>query len=193
MLVWLLWACAGPEIEPDLRCARAMDGAPAPTDLGVLEDLLDRARTVVPELDGVSITLTEGESETDFFYSNLVFSTLVDPPLEREYLAYYNPRMFDDPPPGDAAVGILVHELAHVLDYTEMDGQTLAEFGIWYATEDVADYEHQTDRFAMERGCTLGLIGYGEWTYGKVEGEDLDEKRRVYWTPDAMLGWMTGN
>ena len=53
-----------------------------------------------------------------------------------------------------------MHEFKHVLDYTEMNTNTLVEFGLWYADEDVAEYERATDEFALERGSATGLIEF---------------------------------
>ena len=190
-LLLLLLGCSGPDAEVrSAPCVPAMDGAPAPTDLATLESLFASARAVVPALDGVSVTLTPAESETDFFFSNLDLTTLTAPPRERSYLAFYNSRLFEAPPSGPATVAILVHELAHVVDYTEMSSQELAEFGVWYATQDVAAYEHDTDLFAMERGCAPGLIGYREWLYDRIPADAVDEKKRVYYTPDEIRTWM---
>jgi len=157
------------EIEADLR---AVQGA------------------LYPELDGVQISLTTLESETDFFVSNLELATFEDPPLDRHYLVLYNPLLLDDPPPRDATVAILAHELKHVQDYTEMDSAELADFAIWYATADIADYEHETDEASLERGCGIGLIHYREWLYARISLEAATEKKRVYYTPEEIEAWM---
>lgn len=191
-LALLLCGCGArePGVPPPSACDGPLADAAPPTDLAALEQALEAARTVVPELDGVSIALAPGDSESDFFYSNLELATLNDPPRDRAYLTYYGPALFDDPPSGAATVAILVHELSHVRDYTGMDGPTLAAFGVWYATEDVAGYEHSTDLFAMVRGCAPGLVEYREWLYAHVTPEVEAEKRHDYATPEELRAWL---
>jgi len=167
-------------------------GTTAPTDETQMRALVDEVhQAVFPELSEVSIDLVQLESETDFFQANLDLGTVSEPPLERAYRVLYNPHLFDNPPDQSAVAAILVHELTHILDYTEMNSEQLIEFGIWYATSDTAEYERATDEEALWRGCAEGLIAYREWLYEQLDAEDADEKRRVYFTPSEIREWQT--
>ena len=83
-----------------------------------------------------------------------------------------------------------MHELKHVMDYSQMNTSELIEFGIWYGSADIAEYERQTDLFTLEKGCGTGLIAFRNWLYGQVTDEVKAEKQRQYYTPEEIQQWM---
>lgn len=173
-------------------CEAVMRRADPPSTLADVETMIDDVRRVVPELDGVPIQTTEIESETTFLAANLDLTTLSADPRARSYQVQINPKLLDDPPSPDGMIAILVHELKHIVDYTLKNEEEMLAFGLWYATEDVAAYERETDEFVLERGCATGLIAFREWVYTKVDAEGKAEKERVYYTPDEIRAWLNG-
>ena len=147
----------------------------------------------MPELIGVPHQLRSMMSEEDYFASNLILSTLDDPPRERDYTMMYNPVLFEDPPSWAAVEAIVLHEFKHTIDYTMMNGQELAEFGVWYANGDISEYEHETDEFALELGFAEGLKAYRLWLYDHVSPETAEQKRYDYYTPEEIDAWVEEN
>ncbi len=168
----------------------ALRDVASPDDLEALHH--DVQAVLHPDLEGVAVELVTMTSEADFFYANLDLTTLANDPRERSYRVYYNQGMFEDlgVPPFAGLVAILGHELKHVQDYTEMDAEEMAQFGVWYATSDVSDYERATDEFVLERGCGPGLIAFREFLYDHVSDEVEAQKRHDYYTPEEIEAWM---
>lgn len=194
---WALLLIAGcaakPASEPSVAtCDAAMAAGVGPTTMADIAPIFEQVRRErVPELADVEITLGELSSDDSFFVANLDLATASSPPRERSYVVNANPRMFESPaPPFSAVYAILVHELKHIVDYTEMDTEELVSFGIWYATADVAEYERQTDEFALERGCAAGIKDYRVWLYARISEEAAEAKRRDYYTPEEIDAWV---
>ena len=192
----LLGACPGPQqtldtMSPTVGVCSPMRAEDAPPrSAAELSTLVDEVRgALFPELSTASIDLVELDSETDFFQANLDLNTTSAPPFERGYRLLFNPQLFDDPPSQPAFAAILAHELTHIRDYTEMDGEELIRFGIWYATSDTAEYERETDEHALWLGCGDGLIDYRVWLYTHIPTDAVAEKERVYFTPDDIRTW----
>jgi len=192
-------ACAPTETAtpPDKttgNCDFHLEDSPPPASPEQLSELLDLARASAhPDLGEVAVDLDVMESDSDYFVANLDLSTFASPPEERRYLVFYNSLLFDDPPSYAAIGAILVHELKHVADYTQMDAEELAEFAVWYAQGDIAEYERETDEYALQVGCGPGLIEYREWLYARIDDETRAEKERDYYTPDEIEAWMSAN
>lgn len=195
LIVGVLVGCGGPNQtdkggDPG-ACDALMNELPGASDLdGLQESLTAVQRELFPELDGVSLALQPVTSTTSFFAANLDLSTLDAAPLERSYVVQYAESVFELGAPQDGVVAILAHELAHVVDYTELDSEALVEFALWYAQGDVAVYERQTDETALSLGCATGLIAYREWLYSVVDDNTRAEKERLYYTPDEIRAWV---
>ena len=192
-------ACASPPEPADSGVAEqacallAQDAAP-PGDEAALAALLGEVQaTFHPALDGVSIALEAMDSDQDFFVANLDLSTAGEAGPDRDYRVQYGLRVFEDPPPFAATGAILVHELQHIEDYVAMDTAALAEFAIWYAGGDFAEYERATDEVVLEAGCGEGLKAYRLWLYGQVDAGTEAEKRRDYYTPEEIEAWMAAH
>ena len=170
-MFWLsLLACTqSPEVQKDTgsipTCSFIMDRTSSPSSNSDIETLITTTRSLVPELDGVSLRVETIESDSTFLAAQVNLSTISNPPLEREYIIQINPQIFEHQITGGSTVAILVHEFKHILDYTEMDTNALVEFGLWYAGGEVSEYERMTDEFTLERGCATGLIEFREWLY----------------------------
>lgn len=187
----LLLACAtSSEAPPENACEGLYADAPGPSSEAEIAAMLDEVRVLFPSLDGVEIGMVSNQSDTSYYAANLDLGTLADPPLERRYLLNWSELVLDDPPSRNATVAVLAHELAHIEDYLDMDGEELAAFGVWYATSDVSEYERGTDLTSMEKGCAVGLIDFRLWLYDHVDAETEAQKRVDYWTPEEIAAWI---
>jgi hypothetical protein len=146
-----------------------------------------------PELGGVRVAVVENADPSSFYAANVDASTLEVDPFDRTYTVVYSTVQLAEPPPHAGVIAILAHELQHIVDYTAMEAREFAEFGIWYATSDVSEYERATDERALELGCGTGLIAYRQWLYGVVDDETEAAKRRDYYTPEEIEAWMAAN
>lgn len=178
---------------PPPTCTELFGAGPGPTDEASLQSILTAARgRFYSSLDGVEIDLVADPSQY-YFATNLDVTTLQSAPRDRHYQVHYNPALLMDPPSQYAIGAILVHEVKHVVDYLDMDSDQLAQFGVWYATSDVDDYEHATDLASLEAGCGDGLKAFRIWLYAHVSSSLLVAKQAEYYTPDQIDAWMAAN
>jgi hypothetical protein len=188
-------ACSGKDDgaaagSADLTASSGAGGS-AIRSVAALQSALDGARaSVYPELASFRIVLVPMSSATDYFRSDVSTDTALFPASGRLYQLHYNTRIFDDPPEPAAVSAILVHELKHIRDYTQMASTELIAFAIRYATQDTRDYEHQTDQYALDHRWGPALKLFRFWLYAHEDEAARAEKMRVYFTPaeiDAYL------
>jgi hypothetical protein len=164
---------------------------------GVVDLLAEVRAATWPALDGVTIGVAPVD-ELRYFRAWIELDTFaLDDGRARTYTVQYDPVVLADPMTPAALAATLVHELAHVHDYVGMDAATLADFALWYATEDpatsedLAAYERATDDAALARGCAEGLAASMLWIYER-SAEDPDllaEKLHNYYTPGDLARW----
>lgn len=190
--VVLLTGC----LDAELGACEAVVGTGAgPTDEAELQQTLDAVReTLADDLVDNDITLNAIDSDSDYFTASVRAESLDAPPEERAYLLNHSVQLFADPPPAHAVAAIVVHELAHIRDYTGMDEGAFVDFVLWYGTtDDVSAYERETDEVALRAGCGAGLSAYREWLYDHVDAQTEAQKRLDYYTPEEIEAWMTAD
>ncbi len=80
--------------------------------------------------------------------------------------------------PFDALIGVMGHEMSHVLDYSKKSGWQVAWFGIRYLGKNYRrKVERQTDSIAIMRGFGEQLYRY---SFFVVREADVSEKYRQY-------------
>ncbi len=151
---------------------------------------LDHFKTLVqsskdqyfPELRKVNIGVSTFRSDAYFLQAQ--------PNIKRQYFIQLNLKLLECPPSEDALVAILVHELEHVKDYIGWSSAKLIKHGIVYSASMKVKiaYERQTDRKVLEKGLHTGLAGYRDWVYQWLTPKELARKRRIYLTPEEILG-----
>jgi hypothetical protein len=188
--VWwlgLLLAC-GPRARP--LPALAPGGCPEPPvvpfDEEHVESWVSAARSARPELAGHSIVLRPSGSSTVFFRADVTPGSVFRRADRRVHRVHYSRRLFDDPPPPEAVMAILDHELEHVRHYTELGGLRLVGFGLDYAVGGAARYERGTDAHPVALGCAEGLAAYRRWLYARLSPRQERRKRRLYLTPEEL-------
>jgi hypothetical protein len=143
-----------------------------------------------PELRKVKIRVSTFRSDAYFLQAQPNIKTLIGNRVKREYLIQLNLKLLECPPTDDALEAILVHELEHVKDYIGWSSAKIAKHGLLYSTSmkvKVA-YERQTDRKVLEKGLHSGLAGYRDWVYQWLTPKELASKRKIYLTPEEILG-----
>jgi hypothetical protein len=187
------WSGCGAKPAPQPTCTELFSSGAAPTTAADLQEILDAARSrFYPNLNGVEIDLVADSSQY-FFATNLDLNTLENAPRDRHYQVHYNPALLMNPPSRFAVGAILVHEVKHAQDYVGMTSDQLAEFGIWYASSNVDDYEHQTDLQSLEDGCGVGLKAFRIWLYANVPPALVAAKEEEYYTPAQIDAWIAAN
>ncbi len=85
----------------------------------------------------------------------------------------------------NSKVGVLGHELAHVLDYSSMSSVEILNLGIQYYISDEyrLDYERATNCIAMNRGLRPHIMSWSEEVYNYLE---QDNRGRYYHSPQEI-------
>jgi hypothetical protein len=97
--------------------------------------------------------------------------------------------------PFNAQVGIIGHELAHILDYTQKSVFRIMRDGIGYSSEKFrAKFEHATDKIAIDRGLGWQVLEFCSSTHESesVPQQYKEYKNRVYMTPASIKEYIGG-
>ncbi|MDX6769293.1 MAG: hypothetical protein SF051_07160 [Elusimicrobiota bacterium] len=116
-------------------------------------------------------------------------------PASRRYLVRLNERLCGDPPPAAALDALILHELAHVEDYSRRSAFSLLRLGWSYLRDDesaVAAHERAMDDAVVEAGGAGGLLMYRRWMLERVTPEAAARKRRVYRMPEELAALTLG-
>ncbi|MEO0473096.1 MAG: hypothetical protein AAF206_26005 [Bacteroidota bacterium] len=100
-----------------------------------------------------------------------------------------------DAAPFNAQVGVIGHELAHIVDYEKRNTNKIFGAGLSYATrQSKASFEKQTDRITIEHGLGWQLHHWADFVlkYSKANDKYLAFKERIYLTPKQILTYMEG-
>jgi len=162
---------------------------PPPLSEASLPTLVELARQLHPELAEAHIELHPSGSDTVFFRADVRPGTLFRHRSRRVYRVHYSRALFTDPPPAEAVLAILDHELEHLRHYTTLSSFALVFFGLDYAVGGTATYERYTDEHPLRAGCGEGLAQYREWLYARVSPRVERRKRRTYVTPEEARSY----
>ena len=139
------------------------------------------------------------------FREKRIVTTMVTRPLpsfifrsraNRRYVIYINNStkrvkgVLLDTVPFNAQVGVIGHELAHVVDYSEKSNIQILGNGIGYMFHGWRkDFEHSIDIIAIEHGFVWQLYEYSDFILNKSHASDKykEYKRENYFSPDEIL------
>jgi hypothetical protein len=154
-----------------------------------------KAMTFFPELCGVDIRLQYGNIRTSMAAPPRILSV-----FNRRHNRTYRMIVNGNPEreqtqllyaiPFNAKVGIMGHELAHILDYASRSGLQLTWMGIRYSGKKYRrEFERQTDLATIERGLGWQLYHF---SYFLAYQADIDEEYRqykldIYMKPEEIL------
>lgn len=113
--------------------------------------------------------------------------------LERDYVIFVSPGIFQDPPSELAVEAIISHEMFHVQDYLTMTPSELILLGIRSAKKAPRKYERATDLKALELGYADGLYQYRIWLKRQLPAKKLKEVYNSYYSPKEILEWKKNN
>ncbi len=146
------------------------------------------ARTIsnsFPKLAGRTIDFEAFESPSTFFKTRFSVTRYLTLRGTRIMLSV-NPCVFELRAPPDGIEAIIAHELAHAENYIHRN--LFDKIGLikLVGSESLARFERRTDLLAIERGYGAGLKAYREWLYQNVPPENVEKKRRNYFSPDEI-------
>lgn len=138
-----------------------------------------------PRLAGRTIEVKPFESPSTFFKTRFSVSRYLTFRGTRIILSV-NPCVFKLGAPPDGIEAIIAHELAHAEDYIGRGPfRRIGLVGLVSARA-LAKFERRTDLVAIERGYGDGLRGYREWLYQNVPSDNVEKKRRNYFSPEEI-------
>jgi hypothetical protein len=142
-----------------------------------------------PQLSETQIVVTTFKAEDYFLQAQPAKSTLVGSRDKRRYEVQLNLKLLECSPGGEALEAILIHELEHIVDYTQMSSAQILSFGLRYVTDRKfrTRYERQTDLKALKHKVHGGLMTYREWVYQWLTPKQLARKKQYYLSPDEIL------
>lgn len=145
-----------------------------------------------PRLRVRQVRLVRFESRDTYFRTDVAVGDGLKDSEHRVYNLYFNPRVFQDPPPPEALDAILAHELVHLRDYTHLSSLGLTTMVARYVGSAAyrERYERATDEVVLGLGKAEGLRAYRRWIYPRLTAEDYVVKRRTYWTPEEIDIWL---
>lgn len=94
-----------------------------------------------------------------------------------------------DEVPYNAQVGVIGHELGHILDYENRSSVNIAGLGVDYATGHYPlDFEKSVDILTIKRGLGWQLLDWSDFVLNKSKAskEYKDFKRKTYLTPEEI-------
>jgi hypothetical protein len=147
------------------------------------------------------------EKNIQFIYSKGAYSMAARPvPLtlfgrkkNRKYKIFINTQsknkgLLLHEVPFNAQVGIIGHELAHILDYTRKSSVEIILNGIGYMSEKFrAKFEQETDKIAIDRGLGWQVLEFCSSTH---ESDIVPQyykayKNRIYMTPASIKEYIS--
>ncbi len=152
-----------------------------------------KALSFYPELKNVNIEFREADIGTTLA-ARPILTSFFNTDYERKYEVIFNNAndcevLFSELPE-EGQVGILGHELAHILDYeTKSFGQLLVTGCFYINAHSIRNYERGIDRVTVERG--LGKKLYDAYHYILEESQASSKyknfKKFTYLEPQEIL------
>jgi hypothetical protein len=164
--------------------------APAIT-MSEFEAVVEKTRAdYFSEIPKNNLIITTFTSDKYFLQAQPKALTLLKNRVHRVYEVQLNTRLLKCPPVEEALVAILAHELEHVKDYMNWTSAKIVSYGIKYSLDfDLkVHYERATDQKVLSMGLGEGLALYREWVYQWLTKKQLEQKRKIYLTPEEIRG-----
>jgi hypothetical protein len=112
---------------------------------------------------------------------------------KRKYVVYINtinPKVPLDSISFNAKVGVLGHELAHIVDYESRSVLSILGIALRYASKKYrAKFERATDQMTIDHGLLWQNYDFSAYVfkYNQNNQKYLEYKKKVYMTPDEFL------
>lgn len=101
-----------------------------------------------------------------------------------------NPKVPLDSISFNAKIGVLGHELAHIIDYENKNSWQIIGIGLRYGNKNYrAKFERATDQRTLDYGLKWQSYDFSTYVfkYNQNNTKYLDYKKKVYMTPDDIL------
>ncbi|MGH9949228.1 MAG: hypothetical protein ACRD6X_18815 [Pyrinomonadaceae bacterium] len=145
-----------------------------------------------PELCGQDFKIGLFKSDSVFFKTRFSFSRLLTF-RKIGVVMDVNPDVFQSGPSDAAIKAILAHELAHADFYRRNGGFKAFRMIGLLGGKSLAKFERRADLTAIEKGYGLGLKEFREWLYKNIPSNNINEKKRNYFTPEEIDLLITAN
>ena len=157
------------------------------------------ALSFFPELQHTFIEFVEKDIRTTMacqpsmgsvFHTNRSYKIFIDNRISQEKNVLLSTVPFN------AQVGVIAHELCHIVDYEELTLVQLAKFGIEYLNNEQKPHiEKRIDRMTIKKGLGWQLYDWSYFVLNKSEASDSYKKfkRATYLSPEEILESMKMN
>jgi hypothetical protein len=101
-----------------------------------------------------------------------------------------NPKVPLDSISFNAKIGVLGHELAHIIDYENKNTWQIIGIGLRYGNKNYrAKFERATDQRTLDAGLKWQIYDFSTYIfkYNQNNPKYLEYKKKVYMTPDDIL------
>jgi hypothetical protein len=128
------------------------------------------ALSYYPELKNIKVSFEYADIRTTMSVRPKIFSTLT---ANRHYLVFidtnaHNNGILLKDVPFNGQVGIIGHELAHIVNYEKRSSVSLMGLGIVYAIHNHhAHYERSIDKLAISKGLGWQLLAWADYALNK--------------------------
>jgi hypothetical protein len=172
------------------------------TSLSAVHDIPDtylyyfeQAIASYPELRGIRISMRTAQIKTTANARPSIGSILFKKRAKRHYVI----RMNHSPKEGkigfdqldtSARIGLLGHEIGHILDYHKgRPGKVLARGFSYFTKKTKAKFEREIDQLTIERGLGIPLYHFAYYVHYESDASEKYKafKRAIYLTPEEII------
>ena len=155
------------------------------------------ALSYYPSLSDVHIDFTFSNISTTMECRPTPYSVIHNS-LKKEYIIYINnDKNFEgvllDNVPFNAQIGVIGHELAHIIDYENQNTIGIINRGLEYlSVETKKEYEHYIDSLTIRNGLGWQLYDWADFILNKsaASEEYKDFKRTTYMIPEQIKSYI---
>lgn len=153
------------------------------------------ALSYFPELDSTHIVFKEAKIRTSLNARPTIGSLLFRRRANRKYVVRIKPNNGDsvatlDQVGFNGAVGVLGHELNHIVDYSNRGFfRIIGRLFNYTNKKGKQRYEGEIDRMTVAKGLGWQLYDWGDYVFNKsnAKAKYLDYKKAVYLTPNDLI------
>ncbi len=143
------------------------------------------AKRSYPEINLQKIKIKSFDSDTNFFKARFSYTRFLTFQKMR-HIIYVNPKFYSLNASENATRSIIAHELAHILYYTKKNRLELLGLASLASGSFTIKFERKTDLVAIKRGYGEGLIEYREWLYKQIPKNEIESKKKNYFSPEEI-------
>ncbi|MBK9069573.1 MAG: hypothetical protein IPL79_00975 [Myxococcales bacterium] len=204
---------AGEQIDDQAKAALLAEAASLSTPGGVIDDDVAVVTSVAdatalqasidrvvaeefPSLEDMHIEARTGTSSDSLLRTSFRSLDVARRASKRHYFVVLS-TAFATQPDAAAIEALVIHEIQHIYDYTQLSGAALLGLVAEYVLSPnsfVPRYERATDIRALERAFeaqratqAADMIRYRKFLYEVVPAADVAEKHRNYLRPDEII------